>query len=185
MNQTNSRILTPRRIVIFFCVILGLLHVILLGWTLQRNQAASQLTEDILILQENLDQLQEINQDQLDDLQEELSAILADVSSLEASFPELGAPFALYRRGLGLAQDNQVELLEITLTGSESVDTMSGKILRNQFNIETSGSLVNCLSFLDALERAGQDTIILEFANFKPGQNQCSLEISTLGFPAD
>jgi hypothetical protein len=44
---------------------------------------------------------------------------------------------------------------------------------------------VNCLSFLDSLERAGQDTIILEFADFKPGNEECSLEISTLGFPFD
>lgn len=185
MKQTKPRIMTLRRIVILLCVILGLVHVILLGWTIQRNQATRLLEKDRLVLQENLDQLQEINQDQLDDLQEELASIQAEVSSLEASFPELGAPFAIFRRGLSLAENNQVELLEIYLINSESVDTMSGTIQKNQYIIETSGSLVNCLSFLDSLEREGQDTIILEYADFNPDNTQCSLEISTLGYPIE
>ena len=185
MKESNPRILTLRRLVIFLCVILGLVHIILLGWMVQRNQAARQLTDDRLILQENLDQLQEINQDQLDELQAELSTIQADVSSLEASFPEMGAPFAIFRRGLDLTENNQVELLEISLVTTESVDTVSGLIQRNEYTIETSGSLQNCLGFLASLEQAGQDTIILEFANFDPETDLCSFEISTLGFPSE
>ena len=68
MNHPKSRFLSARRIVIIISVILGLVHVILFGWTLQRRSASAELNESKLVLEENLDQLQRINQDQLDAL---------------------------------------------------------------------------------------------------------------------
>ena len=183
MNQPKSRLLTPRRIVIIISVILGLVHVILFGWTLQRRSASAQLHENRLALEDNLDQLQQINQDQLDALQAELEGIQAEITALEASFPELGAPFAIYRRGLDLAQGSQLALLEISLVGSDTLETASGMIVKKEYNIETQGSLENCLEFLDSLEQAGLDTVILEFASIIPAESQCSLEITTLGNP--
>ena len=184
MNQPKSSRVTPRRIVIVLCVILGLLHVILLGWTIQRRSASTQLEDDKLVLEENLDQLQQINQDQLDTLQAELDEVLEELTELEASFPELGTPFAIYRRGLDLTQESQVELQQISLVGSESLDTVSGLVLIKQYRIETLGTLENCLAFMNNLEQAGADTIILEFANIVSAERQCSLEISTLGYPS-
>ena len=182
MNQPRTGLIVPRRIVIILCVILGLLHVILLGWTLQRQSASAQITDDRLVLEENLDQLQQINQDQLDELQEELDLIQAEVTTLETSFPDLGTPFAIYRRGMDLAQSSQMELLEISLINSETLETVSGLVLKNQYTIDTQGSLENCLVFIDILEKAGMDTINLEFASIIPAENRCSLEISTLGY---
>lgn len=184
MNQPKSRFLTLRRIVIFICVVLGLVQVILLGWTLQRRSASTQLAEDRQVLEDNLDQLQQINQDQLDALQAELESVQAEVSTLEASFPELGAPYAIYQHGLDLAQGSQVGLLEISLVGSDRLETVSGLIVKKDYSIETQGSLENCLDFLDSLEEAGIDTVILESASFIPAEFQCSLEITTLGYPS-
>lgn len=185
MNQPKSRFITPRRIVIFICVILGLIHVTLLGWTLQRRSASTQLAEDRLVLEDNLGQLQQINQDQLDDLQGELENVQAEITALEASFPELGAPFAIYRRGLDLAQQSQLALLEISLVGSETLETASGLIVKKEYNIETQGSLENCLDLIDSLEKEGLDSVILEFASIIPAESQCSLKISTLGYPSE
>lgn len=185
MNQPRTSLTSPRRIVIVLCVILGLLHVILLGWTLQRQSASTQLSDDRLVLEDNLDQLQQINQDQLDELQEELDMIQAEVATLETSFPDLGIPFAIYRRGMDLAQSSQMELLEISLINSETLETVSGLVVKNQYKIETQGSLENCLVFIDNLEKAGLDTISLEFASLIPAESRCSLEISTLGFTSE
>ena len=185
MNQPKPRFMTPRRIVIAICVILGLIHVILLGWTLQRRSASAQLAEARLVLEDNLDQLQQINQDQLDTMQAELESVQAEVTALEVSFPELGAPFAIYRRGLELAQESQLALLKISLVGSETLETVSGLILKKEYNIETQGSLENCLDFFDSLEQAGLDTVILDSASIIPAESQCSLEITTLGYPSD
>ncbi len=184
MNQAKPRLLNPRRVVIFLSVLLGLMHVILLGWTIQRRSAAAQLDNDKLALQENLGQLQQINQDQLDALQAELDALQLEVAELENSLPLLGPPFAIYRRGLALAQQSQVELLEISLIASEPLDTVSGLIIRQEYNIETEGSLENCLEFINNLEQAGQDTVILELASIDPGDNRCSLDINTIGIPS-
>ena len=184
MNQSKSRPITLRRMVIFLCVILGLLHVILLGWTAQRKSASKQLTEDRVVLEENLDQLQQINQEQLDELRAELELVEGEISTLEASFPELGGSFAIYQQGYALALDSQLDLQEISLVGSETLDTVSGQLLRKQYILEVIGSLENCLGFIDNLEQAGLDTINMDFITINPVESQCSLEISTLGYPS-
>lgn len=183
MNQAKTGVITPRRIIIILCVILGLLHVILLGWTAQRRIASKQLYEDKLLLDENLDQLQQINQEHLDDLQAELEGVLTEIAALKSSFPELDSSFAVYRQGYALAQDSQLELQEISLVSSDTLETVSGPLLKRQYNLETRGSLENCLDFIDKLEKAGLDTISLEFVSIIPDESRCSLELSTLGYP--
>ena len=183
MNQPKTGLITLRRIIIILCVLLGLAHVILLGFALQRQSAAAQLIEDSQTLEDNLGQLQQINQSQLDDLQAELDLILDEIAILEASFPELGSSFAIYQQGYNIAQESQIELLEITLIGMDILDTISGQLVKKDYSIETRGSLENCLDFIDTLEQAGLDTISLNLVDITPGDNRCSLEISTLGYP--
>lgn len=182
MNQKQTPWITLRRIVILLCVILGLVHVILLGWAVQRRTAAEVLLDDKLVLEENLGQLQQISQEQIEALQANLDELQAEVSALEASFPTLGTPFDLFRHGYDLAEANQVELIEISLINSGSLEIVSGMIIRKQFNIDGLGSLEDCLDFMDALE---SDNVYLESASINPEEYQCSLEISTLGFPAE
>jgi hypothetical protein len=170
--------------VITICVLLGVAHVILLGWTLQRQSASAQVSDDRLILEENLGQLQQINQSQLDDLQAELDTILAEIDLLEASFPELGSSFAIYQQGYDLAEDSQLELEEISLVGSDILDTISGQLVKKDYTIQTRGSLENCLAFINMLEQAGLDTISIDQVYIIPGENACFLEISTLGYPS-
>ncbi|MFN2280522.1 MAG: hypothetical protein ACK2TZ_01580 [Anaerolineales bacterium] len=185
MNQKQSPWVTPRRIVILLCVVLGLVHAILLGWTIQRRSAAQVLGDDRLILEENLAQLQQISQEQIDDLQADLDEIQGEVAALEASFPTLGASYDLFRHGNDLAIASQVELLEISLINAGSLESISGVVLRKQYTVEALGSLENCLDFMDALEQVGLDKVILESATISPGENECSLEISTIGFPSE
>jgi len=183
MNQPKSRPITLRRMVIFLCVLLGLLHVILLGWAVQRRTASKQITGDRVVLEDNLDQLQQINQEQLDELQAELEEVQGEISALEAAFPDLGASFAIYQQGYALALDSQLDLQEISLASAEILDTVSGQLLKKQYNLEVSGSLENCLDYIDKLEQAGLDTINLDFISIYPAENRCSLEVSTLGYP--
>ena len=185
MKQPKSNRISLRRIAIIFSVILGLAHVILLGWTLQRQNAASQLAGDEAVLAENLDQLQLINQAELDSLQAELEVIQTEITDLENSFPVLGAPFAIYQQGYNLALQNQLDLLELSLITTDQLETFAGLVVKEQYNIELTGSLGSCLAYLEDLEHAGADTIILDYANFLPADNRCSLEISTLGHPSE
>lgn len=184
MNRSKSGLINVRRTIITICVLLGLAHVILLGFALQRRNASAQLIEDKQALEENLGQLQQINQSQLDNLQAELNIILDEIAILEASFPELGSSFAIYQRGYDIALGSQVEVEEISLAGSQILDTVTGQLLKKDYIIETRGSLENCLTFIDTLEEAGMDTISLNLADIIPEENRCTLEISTLGYPS-
>lgn|GEM_PF-1344858 len=183
MNQKNDRLLTPRRVAIALSVILGVVHVILLGWTLQRRSATAELAADQIVLEENLSQLEEINQDQLDALQVELARVEGEVIQLEDSFPDLGTAFAIYRRGLDIAQSSSVELLSIGLLSSDIQETTSGDVMIKQFNLEVGGTITQCLNFVQALEDAGAGSLAVEGVTINPEDVQCSLEISTFGFP--
>lgn len=182
MTEKRSLILVFLRVIIIFCVILGSLHLIMLGFTYQRKTAASQLQADQAILMENLGQLQEINQEQLDQANQELKSIQDENAVLEESFPEIGAPFAIYRRVEDLANQSSVHLDSVSIISSEYLDTVSGEVIRKQYGIEVNGSLEACLDFISALEDAGRDTVILDFMSIQPEENLCSIEVNTLGY---
>jgi Tfp pilus assembly protein PilO len=183
VNQKNNRLLTPRRIAIALSVILGVVHVILLGWTLQRRSAITELEVSKIALEENLNQLEEINQDELDALQDDLASIEDEVIQLEASFPELGSAFAIYRRVLDIAQSSSVDLLSIGLRNTDIQKTVSGSVLMKGYSLEARGTTIQCLDFIQALENAGAGSLGVEGVNIIPEDDQCSLEISTFGYP--
>ncbi len=182
MRPPKSKV-TPLRIGLTASLILAVLHILLLGWTYQRRAAARQLDQDLEVLQENFGQLENIKQDQLDQLQLELDRILGEVAELEASFPELGAPFALIRRGQEFADSSQVELKSITRMDTSIQETASGDILREEFSLELGASLENCVSFIRTIERAGQDTVVMQYASFWPVEEHCTLELISRGQP--
>jgi len=183
MNQKKNRLLTPRRIAIVLSVILGVGHVILLGWTLQRRSATAELVTSKTALEENLNQLEKINQAQLDALQEELTSVEDQIIQLEDSFPELGPAFAVYRRGLDIAQSSSVELLSIGLLSSNIQETVSGSVLTKGYSLEARGTTTQCLTFIQTLENAGAGSLAVEGVTITPEGAQCSLEISTFGTP--
>jgi Tfp pilus assembly protein PilO len=183
MNEKRSRTITPRRIAIALSIILALIHVILLGWTLQRRSAIEQLEEDKVTLEENFSQLEEINQEQLDALQEELALLEEEIVQLQDSFPELDAPFALYRRGLDIAQSSNLNLQSIGLLSVSIQETISGDILIKQYSVETSGTTSQCLTFIDALEQAGAGSVAMDGFSMTPPESACSVDLSTIGIP--
>jgi len=183
VNQKKNRLLTPRRVAIALSVILGVVHVILLGWTLQRRSATAELSAGQTALEENLNQLEEINREEIDTLQNELAGIENEVLQLNNSFPELGSAFAIYRRGLDIAQSTSVELLRVGLLSSDIQETISSDVLIKQYSLEVGGTTNQCLTFVQALEDAGAGSLAVEGVTINPEDLQCSLEISTFGYP--
>lgn len=182
MKVVKNRRLPLMRIAIIASVILGLVQVILIGAAYQRRTAANQLQEEKNSLEENISSLIQVNQDQVNNLQAELDQTLADIADLEASFPDLGAHFAIYHRGLDLANQSQVDLLSITRLSADNVDTYAGQVQDKQYSIEVIGGIDDCIQFIGNLEKAGRDTLSMRSVYIWPLENHCSLEISLIGF---
>jgi hypothetical protein len=173
--------LSGLRIGIIASVIVAMLHIILIGGTVQRRWAIRQLETDQQVLEENLALLEEIDQAQLEQLQLELDQVNAEITELQTSFPELGAPFDLYHRITSLSEESGVTLQAISRINAERQDTPTGAIISEQYNIELGGELTSCILFIDELEKAGQDTIMVLQTNIWPEEGLCLLEIQTNG----
>ncbi len=183
MNQTPKRILSPVRIAIFGCVILAMLHVILLGGTYLRQNAAKTLQDDRAAIEQNYTEMIGMNEEQRSTLQTQLEVAHAEVADLQASFPNLGAPFAIYPRGMDLSRSSDVNLQSISSISKDFQETVSGTIQTERYSVELNGSLISCLTFIKQLEQASLDTVGLEYATFWPEEELCSLEIITVGHP--
>ncbi len=183
MNNKPKRVFSPIRIAILGSVILAMLHIILLGGTYQRKTASEKMQSDIATLDQNYAAIEQISKEQLSDLQSELELIQAEVAELQSSFPELGAPFAIYHRGMDLSRSSEVDLKGISLLGSDLQETVSGNIQTDTYSIEATGLLESCLTFIHKLESAGLDTVTMEQVSIRPEEELCSLEIKTVGFP--
>ena len=183
MNNKSKRIFSPMRAAILGSVILAMLHIILLGGTYQRRAAAEKIRSDSGELDQNYAALKQINEEQVSSLQSELELIQAEVAELQSSFPELGTPFAIYHRGMDLSQSSGVGLDSISHLGSDIKETASGNIQTDKYNIELTGLLESCLTFIQKLESAGMDTLTMEYVSIWPEEELCSLEIKTVGFP--
>jgi len=182
MNNKPKRVFSPIRTAILGSAILAVLHIILLGGTYQRKAATEQIQSDIATLDQNYSAIEQISEEQLSALQSELELIQAEVDELQSSFPELGAPFAIYHRAMDLSQNSGVDLTEISHLGSELQETADGNIKTVTYNIELTGPLDSCLTFVQNLEEAGINTVIMEDLNIWPEEKNCSLEIKTVGY---
>ena len=184
MNK-KPKMVTGLRIGITASLILAALQIILLGVTNQRRAATEQLEADRLVLEENYAELEKVNLEQVAELQTELDQINQEVNELITSFPELGSPFAIYRRALELADRSQVDLRSISRINSAIQETRSGSILFDEYDIELGGTLLNCIQFIEEIELAALNTVVMRSANFRIEERLCSLEIKTLGIPSD
>lgn len=160
-----------------------MLHIILLGGTYQRRAAAEKIQSDIAELDQNYAALKLISDEQVSALRLELGLIQAEVDDLQRTFPELGGAFAIYHRVMDLSQSSGVDLDSISLLGSDVQETASGNIQINNYNIELTGLLESCLTFIQKLESAGMDTLTMEYLSIWPEEKLCSLEIITIGYP--
>lgn len=182
MNDQRTSSPAVHRIVIALSLILGLAQVILLGWTVQRRLAIQKLLSSQAILEMNISQLEEINQEELDSLQSDLDALEDEIRGLEASVPDLGAPFALYQRGLEIAQASSVDLLRVELLSVNIRETASGMVEVKYYSIEGAGSAGQCLDFVQALEAAGGKTLAMDEVSILPADRKCLIDLSTVGF---
>jgi len=183
MNNKSKGIFSPMRAAILGSVILALINIILLGGAYQRRVAAEKIQSDRITLDLNYTELREINDEQLSALRFELGLVQAEVDDLQSSFPELGAPFAIYHRVMDLSQSSGVGLDSISHIGSDLQETALGNIQTDNYSIELTGLLESCLTFIQKLESAGMDTLTMEYVSIWPEEELCSLEIKTVGFP--
>ena len=164
-------------------VILAMLHIILLGGTYQRKAAAEKIQSDSAALDQNHAALKQLNEERVSALRFELGLVQAEVDELQSSFPEPGAPFAIYHRGMDLSESSGVSLDSISHLGSDLQETVSGNIQTDNYSIELTGLLESCLTFIQKLESAGLDTVSMEYVSIWPEEKLCSLEIKTVGYP--
>jgi hypothetical protein len=181
--KTKSR-LSGIQVGLILSLITAVVNLIFLGSVSLRQKATKQLETDRQTLEENFSELEKVNRDQLDALQEDLDNIQAEVVELEASFPELGAPFDVFIRGYELAEASQLDLISISSTSSELQETVSGVLIFEEYDIELIGTLVNCLTYIEKIEAAGLDSVVMQSAGILPEEGICSLEVMTMGYPS-
>jgi hypothetical protein len=181
--KTKSR-LSGIQVGLILSLITAMVNLIFLGSVSLRQKATKQLETDRQALEENFSELEKVNRDQLDVLQEDLDSIQAEVVELETSFPELGAPFDVFNRGLELAEANQLNLLSISSANLELQETASGVLIFEEYDIELIGTLVNCLTYIEKIEAAGLDSVVMQSASILPEEGICSLEVMTMGYPS-
>ncbi len=181
--KKNSR-LSGIRVGLILSLVAAVVNLIFIGSVSLRQNATKQLEIDRLVLEENFSELEKVNRDQLDTLQADLDNIQAEVVELEASFPELGAPFDVFNRGLELGESSQLDLISISSTNSELQETVSGVLIFEEYDIELIGTLVNCLTYIEKIEAAGLESVVMQSASILPEEGICSLEVMTMGYPS-
>ena len=182
MKRTTTRRISFLRIAIAASVLFGVVNIILVGAAYQRRSASQELVAERNALEENINSLKKINQAELDELQVELDLIQAEVADLEDSFPELGAPFAIYRRARDLALDSQVNLQGLARQSTDYHETYSGLVVEKQYSIDLTGAMDDCITFIGLLEEAGRDTLTMKSVYLTPQDNICSIDVSLIGF---
>lgn len=182
MKKMLKSLATPTRIAILGSLVFAALHGIFLGAIYQRRSAKETLQEDKRTMVENLSVLKQIDEEKLSSLQSELESAQEEVESLQNSFPELGAPFAMYPQGKVLATRSQVELVSISLLSVDLKESPSGPIQMNRYFLELEGNLSKCIKFLDQLEEAGQQTLSAQNISISPEEESCEFEVQAVGF---
>jgi hypothetical protein len=182
MKTTFYSLNTPTRIAIFGSLVFAVLNLIFLGATYQRRTAAESLQKNIRAMEDNLIILKQIDEDRLDSLRTELEQAQKRVTELENSFPDLGAPFAIYPQGKNLATQSQMELIGISLLNIDRKESPSGPVQVKEYFLELKGNMANCLMFLDRLEEAGQQTLSIENISISAQEETCELEVQAVGF---
>jgi len=182
MKRATTRRLSFLRIAIAASVLFGVINIILVGAAYQRRSASLELVAEKNALEENINSLKKINQAELDELQVELDMIRVEVADLEASFPELGAPFAIYRRARDLALESQVNLQSLASQSTDYHETYSGLVVEKQYSIDLMGAMEDCITFVGLLEEAGRDTLTMKSVYLVPQDSICSIDVSLIGF---
>ena len=153
-------------------------NVALVGASLLNYRAAAELETQIDGLEFSLEQLSEVDAEGLHNLESELSTAEADLRGLEASFPEIGAPFDLYRRIFELAGARRVDLNLVRRLEGSTQDTIVGTLEVTTYKVEAAGTASRCLSLLADLEREGLQTLALNKILVDPPAQVCNFDVT-------
>ena len=167
----------PARFALGLSLVLGLVNAAVLGVALVSRQSAAKLAVEVTGLQDSLNQLQQVEREGLQGLEQQAEQSEARLAGLVASFPALGEPFDLYRRGFALALESGVEIRGIETGNSTVQETPVGLLSTTTFRVSAAGDFPACLDLLGRLERAGLQTLALEGLFIGPGDRACDFQV--------
>ncbi|GMR09996.1 MAG: hypothetical protein BMS9Abin28_0817 [Anaerolineae bacterium] len=168
----------PARLAIGLTLLLAATDVTLVAASLRSDRAAAELASQVEALEFSLEQLRVADAEGLNDLESELSTASADLLRLEASFPEIGAPFDLYRRVFQLASSRGIDLKSVRRIAGSIQDTGAGTLSVTTYVVDSAGALYGCLSLLADLEREGLQTLTLNNILVDPTAEVCDFGVT-------
>ena len=174
---TKSLRNNPARFALGLSLLLGLANAAALGVALLSRQSAAKLAIEVTGLQESLNQLQQVERQGLQGLEQQAEESEARLAGLVASFPALGEPFDLYRRGFDLALESGVEIRGIETGDSTVQETPVGLLSTTTYRVTAAGEFPACIDLLGRLERAGLQTLALQGLYIGPGDQACDFEV--------
>ena len=167
----------PARFALGLSLLLGLVNSAVLGIALVSRQSAAKLAIEVSGLQYSLDQLQQVEREGLQGLEQQAEQAETRLAELVASFPALGEPFDLYRRGFALAIESGVEIRGIETGNSTVQETPVGLLSTTSYRVSAAGEFPACIDLLGRLERAGLQTLALEGLFIGPGDRACDFQV--------
>ena len=167
----------PARFALGLSLLLGLVNAAMIGVALVSRQSATRLEVEVTGLQDSLDQLQQVEREGLQGLEQQAEQSEARLAGLVASFPALGEPFDLYRRGFALALESGVEIRGIETGDSAVQETPVGLLSTTTYRVSAAGEFPACIDLLGRLERAGLQTLALEGLYIGPGDRACDFQV--------
>ncbi len=173
----NSLRNNPARFALGLSLLLGLVNSAVLGIALVSRQSAAKLAIEVSGLQDSLNQLQHVEREGLQGLEQQAQQAESRLAGLVASFPALGEPFDLYRRGFALAIESGVEIRGIETGDSTVQETPVGLLSTTAYRVSAAGELPACIDLLGRLEQAGLQTLALEGLFIGPGDQACDFQV--------
>jgi len=167
----------PARFALGLSLVLGLVNAAVLAVALVSRQSAAKLAVEVTGLQDSLDQLQQVEREGLQGLEQRAEQSEARLAELVASFPALGEPFDLYRRGFALALESGVEIRGIETGDSTVQETPVGLLSTTTYTVSAAGDFPACIDLLGRLERAGLQTLALVELFIGPGDRACDFQV--------
>ena len=177
MRRILNALSTPMRVAIVGSLVVAVILLLFLGAAYQRERAQQTLQENVESMRENLATLREVDRQKMQSLQEDLGDAKEEVAALRESFPEVGAPFAIYRQSYKFASRNRLALQSISLADTDILSTPTGSLRARNYSLSLEGSVGACILFLDDLEQAGQGTLIIDNINITPPEETCVLDV--------
>lgn len=172
-----SMLNNPARVALALAALLGLVNTLLIVTAFRNRSNARGLAAQVVELTENLALLRQVEQEGLRDLEQGALSAEAELAALEDSFPVLGEPFDIYRRGFALAEANQVEIRMMETGTSRFEETPVGLLKITNYRVDGLGQPLNCIRLLGALEQTGLEALALDEITLGIDDQACDFEV--------